>query len=159
MELIVERMRETDLARVVEIEEASGLTTRGVDGYRRGLKDDQTVLLVARGGEEGSPCVVIGSFSGRIVEGELQVEDLAVLIEQRGRGIGRALMRRAIGEARSRGAAWATLEVRAGNEVARRLYERVGFRVVGRRRDYYRAPLDDALIMKCEGREWESEAA
>ena len=40
-----------------------------------------------------------------------------------------------------------TLEVRASNEGARRLYERLGFRVAGTRRNYYTNPIEDAVIL------------
>ena len=45
------------------------------------------------------------------------------------------------------GRAVATLEVRRSNEAARALYEGLGFRVEGVRRDYYQHPREDALIL------------
>ena len=48
---------------------------------------------------------------------------------------------------RELGARRATLEVRASNEGARRLYERMGFHVAGIRRDYYTNPVEDALVL------------
>jgi len=45
------------------------------------------------------------------------------------------------------GSTSAWLEVRAGNRAAQSLYERCGFHVAGRRRDYYTLPVEDALIM------------
>jgi ribosomal-protein-alanine N-acetyltransferase len=56
--------------------------------------------------------------------------------------------------AKTRGATRAVLEVREGNEAARRLYLKLGFVVLGRRRDYYREPLEDALTQVCAGVEW-----
>jgi ribosomal-protein-alanine N-acetyltransferase len=50
-------------------------------------------------------------------------------------------------EAKRLGARRATLEVRAGNAGARRLYERLGFYVAGTRRNYYTNPVEDALIL------------
>ena len=57
------------------------------------------------------------------------------------------LMTHVLTEASSAGALAATLEVRASNTAARSLYETLGFRVEGIRRDYYRAPREDALIL------------
>ena len=51
------------------------------------------------------------------------------------------------GGARERRARQAVLEVRAGNEVAQQLYRRCGFEVIGRRRRYYKSPVEDALLM------------
>jgi [ribosomal protein S18]-alanine N-acetyltransferase len=42
------------------------------------------------------------------------------------------------------------LEVRPSNAAARRLYESRGFQLIGRRRGYYRAPVEDALVMRRE---------
>ena len=56
-------------------------------------------------------------------------------------------MRRVFTEARRLGAKRATLEVRASNVGARRLYERLGFHVSGSRRNYYSSPVEDALIL------------
>ncbi len=42
------------------------------------------------------------------------------------------------------------LEVRACSDGARRLYERMGFIEVGRRRGYYETPTDDAVLMRLE---------
>ncbi len=55
--------------------------------------------------------------------------------------------------ARGRGARTALLEVRAGNGAALALYRRAGFEVAGRRRDYYRDPPEDALVMRMAGLE------
>jgi ribosomal-protein-alanine N-acetyltransferase len=48
------------------------------------------------------------------------------------------------------GARGAALEVRAGNRAAQALYERHGFALVGRRRNYYRHPQEDALVMAAD---------
>ena len=52
-----------------------------------------------------------------------------------------------VAEGRRLGARRATLEVRAGNTGARRLYERLGFYTAGTRRNYYTNPVEDALIL------------
>jgi ribosomal protein S18 acetylase RimI-like enzyme len=61
-------------------------------------------------------------------------------------------MEAALDEARRRGAAQVLLEVRASNEMAQSLYKSLGFRFAGRRRDYYRSPQEDALVMKLKFR-------
>jgi ribosomal-protein-alanine N-acetyltransferase len=53
----------------------------------------------------------------------------------------------ALADARALGARRATLEVRASNDPARRLYGRLGFYVAGTRRNYYTNPAEDALIL------------
>jgi len=70
-----------------------------------------------------------------------------VLPQYRGRGMGSAVLRHVLNEARQLGATRATLEVRASNEGARRLYERLGFHLAGVRPNYYSSPVEDALIL------------
>ena len=143
----IEPMRERDLIDVVEIEETSGLNRWGYDAYRRELfTNPNSIMIVAR--NLVSRPAVIGFFAGWIVEDELHVNNVASHHEFRRIGIGRSLMEVAIDEAGRRGVAHVILEVRAGNEAAQLLYRELGFGFVGRRRDYYRMPTEDALVMK-----------
>jgi ribosomal-protein-alanine N-acetyltransferase len=78
---------------------------------------------------------------------EIHINNVAVLPRWRGRGLGTALMQHVLAEARRLGARRATLEVRASNVEAIRLYERLGFHVEATRRNYYSNPVEDALIL------------
>lgn len=82
-----------------------------------------------------------------IVLDELHVNTIAVDEPHRRAGLGRSLMEEVMAEAARLGATRATLEVRESNTPARRLYERLGFSVVGVRRNYYTHPVEDALIL------------
>jgi ribosomal-protein-alanine N-acetyltransferase len=140
-------MQERDLIDVVEIEETSGLNRWGYDAYRRELfTNPNSIMMVARNLIPGP--AVIGFFAGWIVEDELHVNNVASHRDYRRIGVGRSLMESAIDEARLRGGAQVVLEVRASNEAAQILYRELGFSLIGRRRDYYRLPTEDALVMK-----------
>lgn len=78
---------------------------------------------------------------------EGSIDDVAVAPEFRRRGIAEALLSDAEKRARAMGLATLTLEVRAGNEPAIRLYEKHGFAEVGRRKNYYAKPREDAILM------------
>jgi ribosomal-protein-alanine N-acetyltransferase len=144
---IIERMREEDLREVVEIEESSGLNRWGYDAYRRELlKNDNSVMLVARNVAPGP--YIVGFFAGWTVEDELHVNNIAAHPQFRRMGIGRSLMNAGIEEGTRREVAFVLLEVRASNEAAQSLYRDMGFTYVGRRRDYYRFPTEDAFVMK-----------
>jgi ribosomal-protein-alanine N-acetyltransferase len=82
-----------------------------------------------------------------VVADELHIVNMAVEPSRRRRGLARALMSSLIAEARSRAARIATLEVRSHNEGAVALYESFGFVPIAVRKDYYRLPTDDALVM------------
>ena len=87
-------------------------------------------------------------FSHVLDEGA--VDNIAVRPEARRRGAADALLRHFFGMARELGLATVTLEVRASNTPAVRLYEKHGFVTVGRRRGYYERPKEDAVLMTKE---------
>ncbi|HKA20453.1 MAG TPA: ribosomal protein S18-alanine N-acetyltransferase [Blastocatellia bacterium] len=147
----IDPMRERDLIEVVEIEEASGLNRWGYDAYRRELfTNPNSIMLVARNLVLGP--TVIGFFAGWIIEDELHVNNVAAHQDFRRIGVGRSLMEAAMDEASRRGVGHVILEVRASNEAAQLLYKDLGFNFIGRRRDYYRLPTEDALVMKLKFR-------
>jgi ribosomal-protein-alanine N-acetyltransferase len=87
-----------------------------------------------------------GLVLARLAADQAEILTLAVAPPARRRGVGTELLRKAAGEAVARGGAWLFLEVSARNAAARALYERTGFRPVGRRRSYY-ADGSDALVL------------
>ena len=82
---------------------------------------------------------------------ELHINTLAVAQVERRRGLATSLMRHVFVEAVARGVRRATLEVRASNQAALGLYERLGFQVTATRHRYYNNPEEDALILWREG--------
>jgi ribosomal-protein-alanine N-acetyltransferase len=82
-----------------------------------------------------------------LVFDELHINTIAVHPDYRERGLGTALLRHVLAEADTAGARRATLEVRASNEPALRLYRALGFEVTATRPDYYTNPVEDALIL------------
>ena len=100
-------------------------------------------ILIVRSEE----CRVAGFCAFWFILDEMHINNIALLPRFRAQGIGTALLRHAIGFARDLGARRATLEVRASNDAARRLYARLGFYVAGTRRNYYTNPVEDAVIL------------
>jgi ribosomal-protein-alanine N-acetyltransferase len=92
-------------------------------------------------------CPVAGFCAFWLVFDEIHINNVAIRPQFRGHGVGTTLMRHVLVEARRLGARRATLEVRASNEAARRLYERLGFYVAATRRQYYSNPVEDAMIL------------
>ena len=92
-------------------------------------------------------CEVAGFCAFWLVLDEIHINNVAIRPHLRGHGIGTALLHHVLAEANRLGAKRATLEVRASNDAARRLYERLGFYVAATRRDYYTNPVEDALIL------------
>ena len=90
---------------------------------------------------------VIGYIGSQSVLGEADMMNLAVSQEARGRGIGSKLELALIERLRQNGVYRLTLEVRVSNEPAIKLYEKIGFQIIGRRPNYYYHPKEDAFIM------------
>lgn len=78
---------------------------------------------------------------------EANLENIAVAPDHRRQGAADALLGAIIGICREREMAFLTLEVRASNVPAIALYEKHGFAPVGRRKNYYNGPREDALLM------------
>jgi ribosomal-protein-alanine N-acetyltransferase len=137
-----------ELPDVVALEISCGLSSRGVERFRRLIEDPKSILLGAFIEEEGeNVSQIVGLFSGTIVVDEFQVDNLALIEQMREKGLGTQLVRLGLEKAIQLGAVTAILEVRSSNNVAQRLYENCGFRIVGKRIAYYRDPVEDALIM------------
>jgi ribosomal-protein-alanine N-acetyltransferase len=90
---------------------------------------------------------VAGILIGRVAGDEFDILNLAVGKAHRRRGVATRLVDVALEYARGAGALQAYLEVRASNEGGIAFYSRIGFRVCGRRPDYYRDPVEDAVLL------------
>ena len=135
---------EDDLTGVLEVEEESFTNPWTRDMYSWELQNRSVChIFVVRTDE----CRVAGFCAFWLVFDEIHINNLAVRPAFRSRGIGTALMSHVLAEAQKLGARRATLEVRASNGAARRMYERLGFYVAGTRRSYYSHPVEDALIL------------
>ena len=89
-----------------------------------------------------------GFLSAIIVAGEIEIHDVVVDPAFRRRGVARELVGQVLLEAARAGSGRAVLEVGERNVAARALYEGLGFRPCGRRKGYYRAGSEDALILE-----------
>ena len=81
---------------------------------------------------------------------EGEILNLAVAPNGRRSGLGRALVERVIEALSARGVGQVYLEVRESNAPARALYAAQGFKEVGRRKQYYRRPVEDAIVLRLD---------
>ena len=133
-----------DLEGVLEVEAESFTNPWTRDMYSWELQNRSMChIFVVRTDE----CRVAGFCAFWLVFDEIHINNIALRPGFRARGMGSALLERVLSEGRGLGARRATLEVRASNTAARRLYERLGFYVAGVRRDYYTSPVEDALVL------------
>jgi len=111
-------------------------------------RDDVGISLVAE--DEG---LIVGFLSGMAVVDEFRLHNIAVHPDFRGRGVGRRLIEAVESLCRQRDFQRILLEVRKDNEVARRLYQDLGFEAAGTRKDFYGPGQDAHLYIKYLGSE------
>jgi ribosomal-protein-alanine N-acetyltransferase len=142
-EVTVEVPKEADIPHVVELEVASFSDPWSAGAFSSALSEPVSYFRVARfaGRVAG---YVVGWFVGDYGE----VANLAVAPEMRRQGIASLLLDQAIADATRSGVAAIYLEVRDSNSGARSLYSSRGFAEVGRRRQYYRRPVEDAIVLR-----------
>jgi ribosomal-protein-alanine N-acetyltransferase len=151
--LSIRAMVESDIDRVMAI--AASLPTApqwGRASYEMAVSFGDgpgRIALVAEhsGGLKG---FVIAQFLDSLAE----VETLGVDVSSQGNGVGASLLLAAVEALRLAQVNEVELEVRPSNERAWRLYERLGFREVGRRRGYYREPVEDAVLLRLALEGW-----
>ena len=110
------------------------------------LQNDCAAFLVALDDEDH----VAGYAGLLVVLDEGYITNVAVRPEYRRKGVAGKLLRVFLDFAQAHQLAFLTLEVRASNAPAMALYEGLGFRDVGRRKNYYEHPREDAVIMTKE---------
>jgi ribosomal-protein-alanine N-acetyltransferase len=111
------------------------------------LTNPLSLWLVAMDGER-----LAGYVGSQSVLGESDMMNVAVHPDYRRKGIAEALCNALIEALKKKENHCLTLEVRASNEPAKVLYEKLGFIQVGLRKNYYRNPKEDACILR---KEWE----
>ena len=113
-----------------------------IEQLRSQLPDEHHVFLTALEGEH-----LLGYVGMMYVLDEGYISNVAVAPEARRKGIGDALIEELMRRAELLGLAFVTLEVRQSNAPAASLYEKHGFTTVGKRKNYYDLPREDAVLM------------
>ena len=143
----IRRMAGADLDRVVAIADSLGTAPQWSRlAYVDAIVIDGTPRRIALIAEIDA--LVVGFLVASVVAPQAELESIAVAGEAQGRGLGTALLEALIAELRLAGAGELELEVRESNRAAAAFYARAGFREVGRRRGYYREPVEDAVLLR-----------
>jgi len=169
---VIRPMQVRDIPAVMAIERRSFPSPWPESAYRYELRYGRNSCFYVlqprvgarRDGLSGGPLPAVLGYVGLRLRGrEAHIITIAIHPDWRGRGLGEFLLLQALEEALRRGARKVTLEVRPSNRVARRLYAKVGFTLVGIRRAYYRdgedgwlmalGPLDRACLARLRGLE------
>lgn len=90
---------------------------------------------------------VVASCGLRNIVGDGEITNVVTSLDMRGKGIGRKMLLKLMEEGAKMGVEAFTLEVRKSNDSAVHLYESLGFKTEGIRKNFYEEPVEDALIM------------
>lgn len=146
-----------DVDTIERIERASFGDPWSRDSFAALVRNPTVYLVVAEGvpdpADPRAGATVLGYLVAWFAADEAEIANVAVAAEWRGAGVGRHLLDVALRDGARRGVERTFLEVRESNVAARALYASRGFEVVGRRRNYYRHPLEDALILRRTARD------
>nr|WP_229758000.1 ribosomal protein S18-alanine N-acetyltransferase [Paenibacillus marchantiophytorum] len=141
--MVFRSMNAADIPYICEIEEEAFTTPWTKGAFENELTNNQFAhyMIMDIEGE-------VAGYGGMwLIMEEAHVTNIAVRNTYRGRKLGERLIRELMKTAAFLGAIRMTLEVRASNDVAQNLYEKVGFRSVGVRKGYYTDNREDAVIM------------
>lgn len=136
-------MAAADVEAVAEMEAAAFSTPWRADTFRTLLERPGAEMHVIEDDGEVVGYAVLWCI---LDQGELA--NIAIREDARGRGLGGVLLDRVLDVARERGVRSLFLEVRVSNEAAASLYDSRGFVEIGRRRDYYERPREDARVLE-----------
>jgi len=143
---VVEPATARDAIRLAQLHGASFARGWGEGEFESMISERNTLVHRLRLGRK-----TIGFAVSRIGADEAEILSIAVDSAYRGRGLSHKLLLTHLGHLAGRGVRTVFLEVEENNQPARRLYERAGFGIVGRRERYYRQPGGEqlnALLMR-----------
>ena len=144
---MIETMQAHHVAQIAQLEKICFSDPWSESSIASELNNKLSFWLVAAEGER-----VTGYIGSQTVMNETDMMNVAVHPDFRRQGIAEALINVLVEHLKTIGSRCLTLEVRASNLPAIALYEKLGFSEIGRRKNYYRNPREDALILR---KEWE----
>ena len=145
--MMITKMTAAHVSQVAQLEKLCFSDPWSENSVASELSNKLSYWLVALEGER-----VAGYVGSQTVMGETDMMNIAVHPDFRRRGIAEALVEALVEGLKEIESHCLTLEVRASNIPAIALYEKLGFNQIGLRKNYYRNPREDALILR---KEWE----
>ena len=140
--MYIRPMQLQDIEQVAALEQHCFSQPWSLKSFQEVLNTPYRILFVAIHDD-----IVIGECMLTEIAGEGEITNVAVNSAFRKKGIAKELMKATLTEGEKRNITAYTLEVRAGNVAAIKLYESFGFITEGIRKNFYSRPVEDALIM------------
>lgn len=146
MNIDIQKMNETHVGQVAQLEKVCFSTPWSEISLKEELTNNFARFYVALC--DGQVAGYIGAHN---IVGEVYITNVAVSPDYRRRGIAETLIKKLVEITFTEGAEFITLEVRKSNESAIKLYTKMGFQIVGERKNFYENPREDALLMTYRG--------
>ena len=143
MEIFISDVRACDISKIAEIEQQCFSMPWTEEQLKTQLKDSRHEFIAAYS-EKGD---ILGYVGMMYILDEGYISNVAVAPKYRRQGIADRIIERLCCICDKLELSFVTLEVRAGNEAAISLYSKNGFTPVGRRKNYYDLPKEDAILM------------
>ncbi len=140
--MIIRSASEEDIKSLCELEAECFSMPWTESGFKDFFANEYSRCFVAE--DEGKLCGYVGMY---LISGEAEITNLAVFNAFRRRGIGGLLIEAVCSEC---GVERVLLDVRESNTAARKLYEKHGFQIDGKRRGFYSKPREDAILMSLD---------
>ena len=136
-------MTRKDLPVIVALEDVCFTDPWPENAFQEVLDGDNWTALVAESGGE-----IVGYSCHFEVAGEAHLANVAVALEHRRKSVAKRLLERILDLTKANGCYQILLEVRPSNESACRFYQDAGFEELYRRPNYYRSPVEEAVVMR-----------
>ncbi len=136
---------EMDISEIASIEADSMSNPWKEADYFEAINSDHAFVTVAKYEK-----VIIGYAVFYLTTPESELPDIVIEKNHRGMGVGMSLLTFSISELKKSGIETVFLEVRESNLPARKLYENIGFEIIGKRKYFYSNPIEDAICMSLQ---------
>lgn len=135
-------MTEADVFRVSQLEQTIFTRPWSETSFMESLHNGYSSFFVAEEEKE-----IVGYAGLHNMAGDGEITNVAVSPDKRKCGIAYEMLLALMDYGKKHGIEAFTLEVRAGNEAAIRLYEKLQFNIEGIRKNFYEKPTEDAMVM------------
>lgn len=143
-QLYFRTMQKKDIPAVAAIEKAVFSRPWTEDAFVQAIQQDTLFIVALKGSTIIGYCGMYCSFE----EGE--ITNVAVMPKEQGHRVGRSMTEYLLEQAKHKGITRIILEVRISNDKAIHLYESMGFRNCGVRKNFYEMPREDGMVMVLE---------
>lgn len=140
--IVIEPLKVERIGEIIKIEEECGFAQTEFNELEKQISEEFTILNIALINKQ-----TIGYISARLITSIVEIDNVAVSPKTRRCGIGAKLLGSVISYAAQNGFEEIWLEVRESNAAAINLYLTHNFKIVGKRLNYYSAPIENAVLM------------